>query len=645
MSRKQIKMMDAIDRMIEHLDDGLSGFWYDPDDGECANLKIFPELSGGGSMKHTCCPYDSLLLYGISHPDLVNSGCFRRCLKNRMTFASKELQKEVLERFKMNCENHVYDSKPEDFPPLLSETEQKSLNKKITDMIRKSEEEYEKQKKIYEKTLKEKWKHLIVFFGNNLNPLPQELFLLWKNLIEKYKRELSKQWERETQDRSRFEILYYDEETNTYENDWQIFWDAETQCFSPNTSTVGLSLYFDHELKEERFCLIFLTNGEEIPEDFYVRNMMILPAYKYLKQIYQKWKRIRKEETEKWIQQYVPNRYQQMESVIHSLNQVICEVCHMSDSCPRTFCMLPDSMKRVVTIPREEQYKVNLHILEPCNYRCRHCFAHFDNHKVLPVNVWKHIVDNCAAGIYTYEFNIAGGEPLLYKDLPELARYIRSFGYGCSLITNGYLMTDDWIEQNAPLFTTIGFSIDSFEPKTLITMGRKTSTGDYLSKERFQEICRKIKEVNPNCKLKANSVVTSLNQQEELCSILNELPINKWKIIKMRVFSNNSFDNSDIQITDEEYQEFVERNIRDCTLEQKGDSEKDSDLYRSKQGMQVVIEKDVQGAYIIIDANGYLIDNSEGTAHEVLIDCKTERFQEGFKKLSLDKELYFSRYK
>ena len=30
-------------------------------------------------------------------------------------------------------------------------------------------------------------------------------------------------------------------------------------------------------------------------------------------------------------------------------------------------------------------YKVNLHLLEACNFKCRYCFAHFDKHRILSV--------------------------------------------------------------------------------------------------------------------------------------------------------------------------------------------------------------------------------------------------------------------
>lgn len=75
---------------------------------------------------------------------------------------------------------------------------------------------------------------------------------------------------------------------------------------------------------------------------------------------------------------------------------------------------------------KKKKYKINLHILEACNFRCRQCFSKFGTEKLLPVEDWKKIVDNCIAGADVTEFNIAGGEPMLYPGLIELVKYIRS---------------------------------------------------------------------------------------------------------------------------------------------------------------------------------------------------------------------------
>ena len=113
-------------------------------------------------------------------------------------------------------------------------------------------------------------------------------------------------------------------------------------------------------------------------------------------------------------------------------------------------------------------YKINLHIFEACNYNSAHCFAHFENERLLKEKEWEKIVDNCIENTNVEEFNIAGGEPLLYKDLMKLVRYIHEKGKKVSIITNGSKMSNAWIRENAKYFTTIGFSIDSFEAETLI---------------------------------------------------------------------------------------------------------------------------------------------------------------------------------
>ena len=58
----------------------------------------------------------------------------------------------------------------------------------------------------------------------------------------------------------------------------------------------------------------------------------------------------------------------------------------------------------------EKKYKINLHILESCNFKCRQCFSKFGTEKLLPVEDWKKIVYNCIAGADVAEFNIAGGD-------------------------------------------------------------------------------------------------------------------------------------------------------------------------------------------------------------------------------------------
>lgn len=387
----------------------------------------------------------------------------------------------------------------------------------------------------------------------------------------------------------------------------------------------------------------YFDNNQIDLESLYNRNQIMVIANSELIKLYNKYKEIKIINSNKWNQLYKKSKYEQINNTKNFMQNLLCETCPINFSCDGIVCsMFPDNILKEKTY--QEEYKINLHILEPCNFRCKHCFAHFDNHNILPLNYWKHIVDNCMNAIFVNEFNIAGGEPLLYKDLSLLIDYIYSLQIKCSIITNGFLMDEEWIKNNAPKLNTIGFSIDSFIPNILFQIGRKTNKKEYLSKEKFTQLCKWIKKYNPDCKIKLNTVVTSLNKNENLLSEIKKLPIDKWKIIKMRVFKNNNFDNSNIKISDQEYIEFVNINTKNAEYVSKGQKDSDSDILKINN-TTIVIEKSTEAGYIIIDANGYLVDNSKNDNYEVLINCATEEFLDGFKKLSLDKNLYFSRYK
>lgn len=158
----------------------------------------------------------------------------------------------------------------------------------------------------------------------------------------------------------------------------------------------------------------------------------------------------------------------------------------------------------------EKKYKINLHILEACNFKCRHCFSKFGTDETLPVEDWKKIVDNCIAVADVAEFNIAGGEPMLYPGLTELVKYILSKGVKVSLITNGSLMDEEWIKNYAGLYETIGFSVDSLNDETNRKIGRCDRSGKTIPADRIVELCGMIRKYAPGCRIKINTVVSAL---------------------------------------------------------------------------------------------------------------------------------------
>ena len=91
-----------------------------------------------------------------------------------------------------------------------------------------------------------------------------------------------------------------------------------------------------------------------------------------------------------------------------------------------------------------------------CNLKCVHCYAHAKDQSFkneLSTEEGKALLDDLAQfGVPVALFS--GGEPLMRKDLPELARYAVKLGMRAVISTNGTLITP----EKAQMFKEIGLS-------------------------------------------------------------------------------------------------------------------------------------------------------------------------------------------
>lgn len=297
----------------------------------------------------------------------------------------------------------------------------------------------------------------------------------------------------------------------------------------------------------------------------------------------------------------------------------------------------------------KKKYKINLHVLESCNFKCRQCFSKFGTEKLLPVKDWEKIVDNCIAGADVTEFNIAGGEPMLYPGLVELAKYIRSKGVKVSLITNGSLMDESWIKNYAGLYETIGFSVDSINDETNRKIGRCDRNGNTILAGRIVELCGLIRRYAPECRIKINTVVSALNKDEVMSDFIDEIAADRWKILRMKPFQYDNFSNLDIQVSDEEFEEFVERNKEKREKKEEKEAEKEiragAKAWTETARREIVVEPDMKASYVLIDSNGCLLDNAVDEMTPVAVcDCLREDFADGLRRLTLDRKRYEARY-
>jgi len=124
---------------------------------------------------------------------------------------------------------------------------------------------------------------------------------------------------------------------------------------------------------------------------------------------------------------------------------------------------------------------VNFHLWEPCNMRCKFCFATFQDVKksILPkghlpreqaVKVVQQLAD---FGFQKITF--AGGEPTLCKWLPDLIATAKQSGMTTMIVTNGSKLTDTFLKVNGNKLDWIAISIDSLNTETNLQTGRAIS--------------------------------------------------------------------------------------------------------------------------------------------------------------------------
>ena len=230
----------------------------------------------------------------------------------------------------------------------------------------------------------------------------------------------------------------------------------------------------------------------------------------------------------------------------------------------------------------------NLHFTDCCNFQCKCCFVK-KSARFLSLEKTKIVIDKISSyfklkNINDGRINIAGGEPLTSSYIQEIIDYIISKNIRVSIITNGFLLTDDFIKNNKGKLEMIGISIDSIIPSTNLLLGRcqGNATFEY---NRLVHLCKLIKENNIFCKI--NIVVSKINYHEDIKKLLDDVKPDRFKILQM--LPTNEFAISQ-KITVEDYSKYLEK----------------------YDGYNYVAESfdKISNAYVIIDSEGKISTNN-----------------------------------
>ena len=254
-------------------------------------------------------------------------------------------------------------------------------------------------------------------------------------------------------------------------------------------------------------------------------------------------------------------------------------------------------------MPNTKVSSVNYHIWEPCNMRCRFCFATFQDVKQDMELPKGHLPEQDCISIVEYlaqegfeKINFAGGEPTLCKWLPNLISRAKRHGMVTSIVTNGSRITTEWLNSLNGDLDWIALSIDTVDPERLNRIGRTVRNVPITGKEYLQKI-DEIKQ--QGIRLKINTVVTSETWEEDFTSFIGLAKPERWKMLQaLPIKGQNDEHIADLEITKDQFEAYVQRN-----------------RIVENSGIIVVPESNdlMTASYIMVDPAGRFFDNNRST--------------------------------
>ncbi|PSW18885.1 radical SAM protein [Photobacterium swingsii] len=248
-----------------------------------------------------------------------------------------------------------------------------------------------------------------------------------------------------------------------------------------------------------------------------------------------------------------------------------------------------------------KQLVINFHMTERCNYNCHYCYAKWEKpneiHKQegtvnqLLTNLSNYFLNpnpvQSELGYDSVRLNFAGGEPLLLKNkFIDAIDCAISLGFDISIITNGHLLTESFIKEQAHRMSMIGISYDSANQACQQQIGRNTRSGSVITPRQLSNISHLIRKHAPKTELKINTVVNQFNINEDLSSLISEVKPDKWKLLQVLGIYDEI-----PEISDSDFTNFVTRHQSLNSV------------------MSIEDNASMRGSYLMIDPSGCFFQN------------------------------------
>ncbi|GIQ84138.1 hypothetical protein KIPB_005581, partial [Kipferlia bialata] len=196
--------------------------------------------------------------------------------------------------------------------------------------------------------------------------------------------------------------------------------------------------------------------------------------------------------------------------------------------------------------------------------------------------------DGALAAAGTQKITFVGGEPTLVPCLPSLVRRAKSLGLTTMVVTNGTRVTEEYLDSFEGCLDWVGLSIESGRETVNAELGR--GTGLHVAQtEAIVPLLR-----SRRIGIKLNTVVTSLNWDEDMTPLLQRIGADRWKVFKMLHISGENDAASDLLVSDEQFQHYLQTHA-DCNP-----VKEDND--------------DMETSYVMVDPQGQFFHN-QGRMH------------------------------
>lgn len=235
----------------------------------------------------------------------------------------------------------------------------------------------------------------------------------------------------------------------------------------------------------------------------------------------------------------------------------------------------------------------NIHVNGSCNYHCNHCFSRcLRGMGIMKPKEWIPVLDYLKTeGIE--KINIAGGEPMLYPYLDELCRLIKNMGFMVTIVSNGSLITEEWLYRMRGIVEWIGLSIDSPDEEDEIAVGRTFKGRGHI--KNIIEISNLAHRYG--YKVKLNITVVRRSHDKDFSELIERIGAERVKVFRALTIKNANDDIEDTwSIDDEQFEDFRRRH-ENCS--------------------NIIFEDndDMVGSYMMFSPKGKWMVNKGGVKH------------------------------